>query len=95
MNKKDESIERWHVTKGVPIALIVTLLIQMVGSIWYFRGLVSDIADTQRRVTVLESARGAERVSERLAVVESQVTDTKAGVLRIETSVQKLVERTR
>lgn len=92
--------ERWHVSKAVPVTLIVGLLANTMLGVWMARGLVADlhetrrdVADTTRRVTALESIRSTERVSERLAVVESQVTDTKAAILRVEANVQKLVER--
>lgn len=83
----------WHLDKKVPIALIVALAVHLGGSIWFFRGLVADLQETQKRVTALETVRVGERVSERLAVVESQISDTKAVTLRIEANVQRLVER--
>jgi hypothetical protein len=85
--------DHWHLDKKVPIMLIIALAGHLGGSIWFFRGMVAELHETQRRVTVLESARLAERVSERLAVVEAQVADTKAATLRVEANVQKLVER--
>lgn len=87
--------EHWHLDKKVPIVLIVALIGHMAGSVWFFRGVVADAQDTQRRVIALETAKANERVSERLAVVESQVTDIKGSALRTEANVQKLVERGR
>ena len=57
------------------------------------RGIVADVQNTQNRVQVLEQSKTTERTGERLAVVESQVTDIKAATLRVEANVQKLVER--
>ena len=87
--------EHWHLDKKVPIVLIVVLIGHLSGSVWFFRGVVSDQQDTNRRVVALETAKIAERGSERLAVVESQVADIKASTLRTEANVQKLVERGR
>ena len=86
-------IERWHITKAVPVSLLVALLLQFFGGVWIARGLVADLQETSRRVTALETARISERVSERLSVVENQVSDTRAATLRIEADVRKLVER--
>ena len=83
----------WHLDKKVPIGLIVALLVHLAGSVWFASAMVSENRDTTRRVGALEQARSTERVSERLAVVESQTADTKAATLRIEANVQKLVER--
>ena len=85
--------ERWHITKAVPVSLLVALALQFVGGVWIARGLVADLRETSRRVTTLENARASEKVSERLAVVEGQVSDTRAATLRIESDVRKLVER--
>ena len=92
--------ESWHLDKKVPIALIVMLALHLGGSVWFFRGVVAEGAETQRRVGVLEQSKASERSSERLAVVESQVgdikqqgADTKAAVLRVEAYLQRLAER--
>ena len=83
----------WHLDKRVPITLILALLGHLVGSVWFFRGLVSEMEETRRRVASLEVARVNERVSERMAVMESQLTDTRAAALRMEVDVRKLVDR--
>ncbi len=92
--------ERWHLTKAVPITLIVGMLTQLVVGVWLVRGLVAELhetrregLETQRRVTALEQARQSERLSERLGVVESRTTSTEAAVLRVESDVKKLLER--
>lgn len=87
------SREQWHLDKKVPIALILVAFGHLGGSVWFFRGIVADIQNTQDRVQTLENAKTAERTGERLAVVESQVSDIKAATLRVEANVQKLVER--
>lgn len=86
---------RWHLDKNIPVAMIAVIVGHLGGSVWFFRGVVADLQETQRRVAVLETAKTSERGSERLAVVESQVSDIKAATLRVESNVQKLVERGR
>lgn len=93
MNIERDDNGAWHLDKRVPLAMILALGMHLGGSVWFFRGIVADISDTQRRVTALEMARTSERVSERLAVVESQVTETRAATLRVEAAIQRLVER--
>lgn len=85
--------EHWHLDKKVPITLILVAIGHLAGSVWFFRGIVSDVQTTQSRVLVLEQAKTSERTGERLAVVESQISDIKAVTLRVEVNVQKLVER--
>jgi len=85
--------EHWHLDKKVPIALILTLVLHLGGSVWFFRGMLADLHETQRRVAALEGARTNEKVSERMAVLESSVKDTKETTLRIEADVKKLLER--
>lgn len=85
--------EQWHLDKKVPITLILVAFGHLGGSVWFFRGIVADIQNTQSRVVALENAKATERTGERLAVVESQVTDIKAATLSVEANVQKLVER--
>lgn len=85
--------EQWHLDKKVPIALILVAVGHLGGSVWFFRGIVADVQTTQSRVSALEQAKTTERTGERLAVVESQVSDIKAATLRVEANVQKLVER--
>jgi hypothetical protein len=85
--------EQWHLDKKVPITLILVAFGHLAGSVWFFRGVVSDVQNTRDRVQLLEQAKTSERIGERLSVVESQVSDIKAVTLRVEANVQKLVER--
>ena len=85
----------WHLDKRVPVGIIFGLLAHFAGTVWLASAVFSESAETKRRVASLEQARASDRVAERLAVLESQGQDTRAAVLRMESSVQKLVERTR
>lgn len=47
----------WHLDKRVPIALILTLLAQSAGAIWWASSVNSRIAQLESRVSVTESIR--------------------------------------
>ncbi len=96
--------ERWHLSKSVSITLIVGMALQFVVGVWMARGALSEIheeinytrlegQESKRRIEALEQARSTEKVSERLAVVESRVANTEAATLRIESDVKTLVRR--
>jgi hypothetical protein len=76
------SDKRWHITRGVPLALIFTMIAmfsgQTVGAIWYLSHLDS-------RVEVLEKAQLiAQPQGERLARLEEKVVAVQATANRIE-----------
>jgi hypothetical protein len=73
---------RWHITRGVPLALIFTIasmfIGQTVGGIWYFSHLDS-------RVDTLEKAQiVAQPNAERLTRVEEKLVAVQATTSRIE-----------
>lgn len=72
------SAEAWHLDKRVPIALIVTLVLQTAGMVWWAAQLSSSVANHDRRITGLEASdirRGAEaqRVAEVLARLDERM----------------------
>lgn len=74
--------QRWHVTRGIPLALIFTVATlfagQTLGGVWYFSHLDS-------RVEVLEKAQLiAQPQGERLTRLEEKVVSVQATVNRIE-----------
>ena len=80
--------ERWHITRGIPIALIITLVVmavgQTIGGVWYFSHLDS-------RVDVLEKAQVVTQPQgERLTRLEEKVVSVQATANRIETAVTAL-----
>ena len=80
--------KRWHITRGIPLALIFTVIAtiaaQTVGGVWYFSHLDS-------RVDVLEKAQIlAQPQGERLTRLEEKVVSVQATANRIETAVTAL-----
>ena len=81
--------ENWHLDKRVPIALIVTMLVQFAGIVMYVSTINSRTLENERRISMLES----QKIGERLAAVESQMVDAKALLLRVETKIDRMAER--
>lgn len=78
--------EPWHLDKRVPIALIVTLLAQTAGVVWWAAGLEYRVSEHQRRIVTLEnfdaqSSAEARRVSELLARLDERL-NTQTELLR-------------
>jgi Tfp pilus assembly protein PilN len=79
--------QRWHVTRGIPLALIFTVVTmfigQTVGGIWYF-------AHQDSRLDVLEKAQLlAQPQGERLTRLEEKVVSVQATANRIEALLTK------
>lgn len=71
----------WHLDKSVPIGLIAAILLQTAAAIWWS-------ATISARVDQLEAvALDNKTTGPRLAVLESQLTDIKAALLRIEARI--------
>ena len=84
--------DRWHITRGVPVALIVTFIVtifgQTVGGSWYLAQLVN-------RVDVLEKAQEKAQIlvqpnADRLTRLEEKVGSLQASSARIEAAVTAL-----
>lgn len=78
-----EEERSWHLDKRVPIALIVTLMIQTGGVVWWG-------ATASERLNALE--RKADAVApqaERLARVETKLESVQDGILEIKSILRK------
>jgi hypothetical protein len=75
----DVSDSQWHLDKKVPIAVIVTILIQTGAIIWWAAG-------ASERITALErQAAAAAPQSERLTRVETKLEAVTEGITEIKT----------
>lgn len=79
--------QRWHVTRGIPLALIFTVIAmfvgQTVGGVWYF-------AHQDSRLDVLEKAQLlSQPQGERLTRLEEKVVAVQATANRIEALLTK------
>ena len=78
----------WHLDKRVPVTLIVVLIGQAALGVW-FSGRLSQRQDEQeRRILTIEQ----QNVTARLGMLESQLSDLKAGLFRIDSKLDRLIE---
>jgi Tfp pilus assembly protein PilO len=79
-----DSDSRWRIDKHIPIPLLVGLIIQTAVVLWTVSAKLSEqterLISYDRRITTLE----AYRLSERVSVVESQMSDIKLLLLRMD-----------
>ena len=81
--------EPWHLKREIPIALILAIVIQTVGMIWW-------AAQLDGRVTAVEGwVNENRRVEARLAVLESQLGDIKALLQRVESRLDGRADQRR
>lgn len=81
--------EEWHLDKKVPLALIAALLIQFAATVGFISSLRSISDENTRRIGVMEN----HRTPERMTALEVQMLDSKALLLRIDTKIDRLSER--
>lgn len=77
----------WTLDRRVPITLIVGLVVQTAGMVWYLRGLVEVQVQHGQRLERLEGRVVADRVAERLAVLEYQQTEMRQLLVRIDSKL--------
>ena len=81
--REPDDYRHWHLDRRVPLALIVTIVMQTAGLVWW----ASSISE---RVNSLERTREATAPqSDRLTRVEVNLENVKQGVERIERLIRK------
>ena len=80
--------DSWHLDKKVPIAFTLTLIIQCATLIWWANSITKDSEDHARRLAQIES----QRANERIGVLESQISDARGALTRIEAKLDRLIE---
>lgn len=80
----------WTVDRRVPLALIVTLIVQTAGIVWWASSMASTVASQGARIVAVEN----QRAGERLAVLESTIGDVRAQLNRIESKLDRYAEKT-
>jgi hypothetical protein len=86
--------EPWHLDKRVPIALILTLLAQTVGIVWWAASLSGQVQDHGRRIGVMEAqdmrAEGeARRINEILARLDERMQAQTQILRRLEETLAR------
>lgn len=84
MGRTDDD-QHWHIDRRVPVVLVLTLLVQFGGAVWWARGAEERIAALERRVSeVSQDSRSA----------SSSFSDLKDRVTRIEVVLNTVADTT-
>lgn len=88
----------WHLDKRVPITLIVVLLVQTAGIVWFASAMNSKIEQNEARVTRLEILDSSKREiiqnnTTSIAVINENLKYIGASLSRIEAAIEKQDER--
>lgn len=84
----DQDDNRWKVDKHIPIAVIFTIVVQGVAGAWWLAGLEYSVQNHERRLVAQE----ATKVSERMAVVEVQLRESREQQNEINRKLDRLLE---
>ena len=79
--------QRWKLDKQVPIAVIMTILLQSFAGIWWLSGLEHSVQDHERRIIAQESIK----VAERMAVVEMEMKENHELQLEMNRKLDRLM----
>lgn len=88
------SKENWHLSKSVPLAFLLAILLQTGGIIWWGATIQAKALETERRVTATEAelTKRADlivRVSERLASLEANTENILQLLNRIDRQTKR------
>lgn len=82
----DPASNGWHFDRRIPIALVLTILIQTGGAVWWLSSLNSRVSSLEEKITVFSSQ------PERLVRVETQVEALTKTVDRIERKIDRALD---
>ena len=85
-----QSDSRWRIDKHIPIPMLIGLIAQTFIVVWVVSARLTEqterLGTYDRRITAIE----AYRLSERVAVMESQMADIRALLLRLDSRLDTL-----
>lgn len=87
----DTTPESWHLSKSVPVALILVILSQTVLAIWFFAGLDYNVENIGHRLSKLESERDGNM--NRLVTIESTVSQNQTTLTEIKDTLDEAFPR--
>jgi hypothetical protein len=79
----------WTLDKRVPLALILTVIVQTAGVVWWASSIANTVSSQGARLVAVEN----QRAGERLAVLESTIGDVRAQLNRIEAKLDRYAEK--
>lgn len=80
---------RWQIDRHIPVALIFTMLGQLVGVVWWGSSMQHALTDHERRLSAQETGK----VSERMAVVETQIRSSQELQIEMNRKLDKIIDR--
>lgn len=90
--------EPWHLDRHIPIALILAIIGQTAGAVWWASTISSTQADQGRRIGVLETgkaedARADRDSADRLARIEERQRASQDSLIEIKQQLNLLLQR--
>lgn len=85
----EQNDNRWKLDKHIPVAVIFTIIAQGVALVWWVSGLQHSVRDHEKRLVAQEAAK----ISERMAVVEVQMRDSRELQLDMNRKLDKIVDK--
>ena len=93
---KDPASESWHLDKRVPVALIITIMMQTVAAVWWAASLSARVDALERDWARFSAVVNRLRVQEdRAARVDVRLEALYGRLERIERKLDALLERKR
>lgn len=80
--------EPWKLDKHIPVALIISMIVQVGSVVWWVSGLQHSVQDHERRLAAQESGK----VAERMAVVEAQLRDSRELQVRMDQKLDRILD---
>lgn len=85
----EQNDNRWKLDKHIPVAVIFTIVAQGAALVWWVSGLQHSVQDHEKRLVAQEAAK----ISERMAVVEVQMRDSRELQLDMNRKLDKIVDK--
>lgn len=89
-----EALKGWHLDHRIPVALILALIVQTAGMVWWASGITAQVSDHERRLAVTErlaetKARDDRDLSERLVRLESGMGEIGRAIDRLTLQLER------
>lgn len=89
MEPSETTPNKWQLDRHIPIALVVTLLAQFAGIVYWGTSMQYTMADHERRLINQETSRGAER----MASIEARMQSYSDLQIEMNRKLDKLIDR--
>ena len=90
-NEPEEEYVGWRIDKHIPIAVLVALLLQTSGIVWWASSITSRVESLEKSTTAFQVSRAM--LPERVTRVEVSLEAINAALLRIERKLDNEVDK--